>query len=145
MGERPKRNMKDFYAYVSSAPTKKHPENTFTDFRITLPHELDLKQGEWSVGICDLAFKQPMKVLPQFHICCDLIEVNFDSTSSQPILKFVHSQESNVKESFTNVFYCRLKSNILDSFHLYLKPAGETLPSVTDTVFFCTLHFKNHG
>ena len=134
--------MTDFYVYISSAPTKRHSQNVFSDFRITLPHQLNLKEGKWSMGVCDVTFKESEPPFPNFYLCSDLIQSNFDSTTSLPILRLVHGTGS---QSFAKVYYCALKPNLLDNLHFYLKPVYEVLPSVKDKLLFCTLHFKHNG
>ena len=137
--------MKDFYVYLSSVSTKKHAQNVFTDFRVSLPHNIDLRDEIWSVGVCDVSFQKKSTDFPPFLICCDLIQSNFDSTSSLPILRFVHGKESEVRESFSNIYYCRIKDRVLDTIHIYIRSVGEVLPSIKNNVFYCTLHFKSNG
>jgi hypothetical protein len=134
--------MKDFYVYISSAVTKQHTQNVFTDFRVTLPHQLELNEGEWSVGVCEVTLKDTETPFDNFYICTDLIQSNFDSTKSLPILRLV---EGKSKQAFANIYYSPVTHKLLDTFQIYLKPVGETLSSVDDSVFFCTLHFKRHG
>jgi hypothetical protein len=145
MGHGFKRNMKDFYVYLSSVKTERHPENVFTDFTASLPHHIDLRNEKWNVGICDMSFHEKGTDFPHFLICCDLIQANFDSTSSLPILRFVHCKESGVNESFSNVYYCAVTKQLLDTIQIYIKSVGGDLSSVESTVFYCTLHFKSDG
>jgi len=137
--------MKDFYVYLSSVETDRHKKNIFTDFTVSLPHQIDFKDEEWSVGICDINFEKKSTDFPHILVCCDQIESNFDSTSTLPILRFLHRQTKGVKESFTNVYYCAVKQKFLDTIHIYIKSVGGKLPSVENIVFYCTLHFKRHG
>ena len=136
--------MNEFYLYVSSASTTNHKNNCFNDFNITLPHQIHLKGYQWKVGVCDVTFKKGT-VIPYFHLCSDLIESNFDSTSSVPIMRFVHRQETEVITSFANIYYSKVKNEFLDTIHFYLKSVGEVFPSLAETVFYCTLHFKRDG
>ena len=137
--------MKDFYMYVSSAVTPKHTQNSFTNFTITLPHSIDLKGDKWRVGVCDVTFGKPSTILPDFLLCSDLIQSNFDSTLSLPIMRFIHPGLSDFHESFTQIHYSTVRHKVLDSFNMYLRSVGTEIPSLATAVFFCTLHFKSDG
>ena len=137
--------MNEFYLYVSSVPTTRHEQNVFNDFCVSLPHQINLKGMEWKVGVCDITFQRKSTNFPLLLLCCDQIESNFDSTSSLPILRLVPTVESGVTTSFANIYYSKVKNEILDTIHFYLKSVSEVLPSVENTVFHCTLHFKKHG
>lgn len=138
--------MNEFYVYASSTVSKKHPENVFDSFTVSLPHSIVLEGGNWRVGLCDVTYADKKKTtFPDMFLCMDIISSNFDSTTSLPILRFLHGETSPVKKNFSNVYYCRLKSNRLDTFRMYLNTVDKKSPSVKDTTLFCTLHFKRNG
>jgi len=138
--------MNQFYIYAFSSPTKKHPDNKFGDFTVSLPHSIDLKDERWRVGLCDITCIGDTSVqIPDIFICTDVILSNFDSTTSLPILRFVNRQTSPMQKVFPNVYYCDLKSKQIDTVRLYLKTKDKNTPSVANTVLGCTLHFKRDG
>jgi len=138
--------MKEFYVYASSSATTKHPENKCGDFTLSLPHSIDLNDGEWKVGLCDFTYVGDKKTLvPDIFLCTDIIELNYDSTTSLPILRFLERETSPGQQTFANIYYCTVKPKQLETIRLYLNSTEKVIPSVEDTAVFCTLHFKQNG
>jgi GTPase SAR1 family protein len=61
------------FTSLSDTSRDLYPNNTIARFRVRLPRPVELLQGAWEVGLCELAYPTPESELQSIFVYFDLI------------------------------------------------------------------------
>lgn len=79
----------EFYLYANSFATREFPDNKSYAFSVTLPTNLRLNEGQWTVALYDITWmstKKASRYLIRMHVECDVVEpLIFNSNYRQVI------------------------------------------------------------
>lgn len=134
--------MKSYYLYVDSSPNKEYKNNNFFDFTVILPQNIDISEGEWEIGLCEVHFFKKNERCPDMYICSDIITASFINNITIPVLRFIPEIRGKYYKIYDNIYYHDIVERYLDKIRLYITPIEETNVSFADETLHCTLHLR---
>ena len=128
-----------FHIYLSSLHSKdRFPGNSGIDFRVQLSEDITLPRAEWSCGLVEVHLST-LPVQPVF-VCSNICEENIVGENRLPVLACITEKDAVP----SHVIYVRLKTNSIQSIHIYLTDCfGKKLTDPVSSLY-CTLHFMKH-
>ena len=133
--------MDNLYIFLNSSANS-NTKNNFLDFTVSLPFDLNLMEGKWEVGLCDISFVKKNGGYPSMYICCDSISPSLINSNLMPILRFIPELKGRYNKSFVNIYYFDLLSTSLNKIRIYIYIENYDGKSFLDETLYCTLHLR---
>ena len=126
------------YIFLSSTDSiQTHPLNDATDFTITLPHPIDLRNGKWSCSLIDIDTDDKDGESGRITVFCDICECSYVNDSMLPIL-FVGREFAPIARPLR----ISARSVIVSQIRIYLKGSIVDEHSFASKTVRCTLQLK---
>ena len=137
------------HLFLSSQDSNQlHTENTWNDFKVTLPYPIYLDRGErWECGLCNVSIKSMdhsrIAGAECVNVFCDVIESSVVYGSVLPMLQSAPLKDVRNKiTTFDPIFYFDVTRERIDTIRIYLTLDKRSVSSLGSAVTKCTLHLR---
>jgi hypothetical protein len=120
-----------YITLLSDASRDLHPNNTIAFFRDRLPRPVELLQGAWEVGVCQLSYSTPESEteLQPIFMCCDVMGPQVVGDTLARYLSTVHYPSPDGHHIFDKVYYVPVENTDVQTVALeVLTKLGEQVP-----------------
>lgn len=134
--------MNDYYIFLNSSKNEIYRNNNFFDFTCLLPHEIDVSDGNWELGLSEIHFYTSVKYT-KLYILCDLVTSSFISNRSHSVLRFIPKIDKVKTYIFTPAYYFNIRGQTIDRIRIYIKSDNTYNSSLLNESVYCTLHIRH--
>lgn len=135
--------MAEQFIFLVSKPTSKYKSNNFIDFTTDIPGNIDLRWGNWEIGLAEISFSKRRTVTPKIFICCDIIAPNIIAGKTSQTLRYIPEKSGRVHMIYNPIFYFDVLPSSLNKIRIYIKGEDESvINSFLNVTLNCTVHLR---
>ena len=106
------------------------------------PQQIDLSNGEWEIGLCEVNFIKKNEKSPNMYICCEIIRPSFINNKTISALLLVPEMRGENYKNFDCVYYFDIVEKYLDKVWIYITMCEGETTSFNNETLHCTLHIR---
>lgn len=127
------------YLYLCSDDNKDiHPENSWDDFIVELPKNLELEKDKWEVALVNVFYKPANLIKGQlFYVFANICDYSIARSTTQQILG-TFSQRGEL----ANPSYIGVISSLIKTIRISVRNEDFAVDQSESIKLFCTLHFR---